>query len=325
MDGCRWREICSVEHIRSVVDCGMSLCYFKFRMVSGGRAGPQSLAKKPRSLAKLAGWNIETTNKFEEHLLSFRALPSYKKVLASMIKFSEMYQPIRKGRFQVDIFDQTGALNEERRLRRAQIYMNKRDFINTFDDLQGKRIVVTSRGHKIFYKDYPLAKLRKESWDGNWTVVMYDFPEKIRGRRRYLRDKLMKLGFGCPQISILISPLPLEEPVQKLVEGEKVEDFVWVLTCKRLWGLSDLEVAGRTWSIGELNRLYGKLLEALPRAKKEKGKILEQWKAYFLAVNTADPYLPFELLPRDWVGTRCEKKFVKLGFGGSLRLLLRRY
>lgn len=280
---------------------------------------------KPQSLAKLAGWNIETTNKFEAHLSNFRALPSHKKILASMIKFSEMYQPIRKGRFQVDIFDQIGALNEQRRLRRARIYMNKRDLISTFDDLRGKRIVVTSRGHRIFYKDYPLAKLRRERWDENWTVVMYDFPEKIRGKRRYLRDKLMNFGFGSPQISTLISPLPLEEPTRKLIEGEKVENFVWVLTCKRLWGMNNVEVARMTWPIDELNHLYNKLLEDLPLARREKGEILEQWKEYFLAVNTVDPYLPFELLPEDWAGIRCEKEFVKLGFGGSLRLLLRRY
>ena len=277
---------------------------------------------KTKPLSRLAGWDIKTANLFERYLSVYQKLPSYKKILNSMIRFEEMYQPVRKGRWQVDIFDQIGALNEERRCERAKIYMYKRDLINTIDDIKGKRIVVTSRGHKIFYRDYPLARLRKEKWDSNWTVVMYDFPEKIRSKRNYIREKLMKFGFGSPQISILISPLPLEEPVQKLIEGEKVKNFVWVLTSKRLWGMDNKEVAQKTWPVDELDFLYNTLLKALPPAKKE--GILDQWKEYFLATNTADPYLPLELLPKTWAGGRCEKEFVKLGFGGALRLLLRK-
>jgi len=240
-----------------------------------------------------------------------------------MIKFQEMYQPLRKGRWQVDIFDQIGAVNEQRRFRRAQIYMNKRDLINTFDEIQGKQIVVTSRGHKIFYDDYPLAKLRKKRWDGTWTVIMYDFPEKLRSLRNRIREKLTGFGFGSPQISILISPLPLGNPIQKLIEGEKVKNFVWVLTCKKLWGMSNIEIARRAWPVGELEHLYSILLDTLPLAKKKKEGTLVQWKEYFLAVSTADPYLPFELLPEGWAGERCQEEFVKLGVDGPLRLLLK--
>lgn len=289
---------------------------------------PTKLRRKPerqeKSLASLSGWNIETTEKFERYLQNYEALPAYKKVLNSMIKFSEMYQPLRKGRWEVDIFDQIGALNEERQYQRAQIYMNKRDIINTFDSTHGKRLIITSRGHKIFYKEYPLARLRKEKWSGNWTVVMYDFPEKLRVKRKHIREKLRGLGFGSFQLSILISPLPLEDPIQKLIEGEGTEKFVWVLTCRQLWGMTDQEAAQKAWPLAELNDLYGLLLKAFPLAKEEGNEILFQWKKYLLAVNTADPYLPFELLPQDWLGEKCEEEFVKLGPKGFLHVLLRK-
>jgi hypothetical protein len=261
---------------------------------------------------------------FDKYFLAYDALPPYKKVLSTMIKFKDMYQPLHKRLGYPTPFTDIEGLNAERKLQRAQIALNRRDLVNTFDDVHGKRLVVTSRGHKIFYEDYPLAKLREKSWDGVWTLVMYDFPETERVARRAIRRRLMNLGFGCPQISILISPLPLEEPIQKLLEGEGVSNQVWTLCAERVLGMENRQVARRAWPIiDELNQLYGELLEVLPGIKKDQ-KLLEEWKVHFLAVQSVDPYLPFELLPKDWQGRACEEEFVKLGRAGFVRALLRK-
>jgi phenylacetic acid degradation operon negative regulatory protein len=205
-----------------------------------------------------------------------------------------------------------------------QVFLNRRDLVQTFDDVHGKRLVVTSRGHKIFYEDYPLAKLREKPWDGVWTVVMYDFPEERRQERRWIRERLMSLGFGSPQISILISPLPIEGPVQKLLEGEGVAEQVWTLRAERILGMENEAIARKAWPIiDELNLLYGELLDVLPKVKKNK-KLKNGWREYFLAVNSADPYLPFELLPRYWKGEKCEQEFVKIGPAGLLKTLLKK-
>ncbi len=239
-----------------------------------------------------------------------------------MIKFKRMYQPIGKPGYP-DPFGEVRAINEWRKFKRAQTLLYEKDLVNTFDDTYGKRLMVTSRGHKIFYEDYPLAKLRDKPWDGVWTVVMYDFPEEQREERRWIRQRLMKLGFGSPQISILVSPLPIEEPIQKLLEGEEVAEQVWTLRAERILGMENREVARKAWPIiDELNLLYEELLEVLPKVKKNKN-LKEQWREYFLAVNSADPYLPFELLPQDWKGGKCEREFVKIGSMGFIKVLLR--
>lgn len=139
-----------------------------------------------------------------------------------------------------------------------------------------------------------------------------------------IRRRLINLGFGCPQISVLISPLPIEEPVQKLLEGEDIAERVWTLRAERILGMENREVAKRAWPIiGELNQLYEELLKVLPKIKGD-DEFLAQWKAYFLAVNSADPYLPLELLPEGWEGGDCEEEFVKLGRTGFLKALLGR-
>jgi hypothetical protein len=260
---------------------------------------------------------------FDKYLLHYEKFPSYKKVLSTMIKFKDMYRPIVKPLGFADLSGYVAMSNELRSLKKSQTFLNRRDLISTFDDVHGKRLVVTSRGRKIFYEDYPLAKLRKKPWDGVWTVVMYDFPEKERVTRNLIRRRLIKYGFGSPQISILVSPLPIEKPMQELLEGEKVSDKVWILRAKRILGMDNRKVVKKSWPlIDELNLLYGELLEVLPEIRKS-SLLRDQWRSYFLAVNTADPYLPFELLPVDWKGNECEKEFVKLGTVGFLKVLFR--
>ena len=279
---------------------------------------------KKNSIKRKPVLKFKNQKLFEKYLFRYDTLPSYKKVLSTMIKFKRMYQSIAKPMGYPDPFGQIKGTNELRRLKRSEVYLNKRDLINTFDSTHGRRLVVTSRGHKIFYKDYPLAKLREKPWDGVWTVVMYDFPEEERVERNAIRRRLMSLGFGSPQISILVSPLPIEEPIQKLLEGEDIAGRVWTLRAERILGMENQEVARKAWPVvDELNILYAELLDVLPKVKRNKN-LWEEWRTYFLAVNAADPYLPFELLPRNWWGEKCEKEFVKLGPAGFFKVLLRK-
>ncbi|MDP2873800.1 MAG: hypothetical protein Q8N84_00660 [bacterium] len=266
--------------------------------------------------------NLPSREIFEKYLTIYQDLLNYKKLLNSLIKFNQMYQPIPRGDRQIDPWGHLAGINEERQVRRAQVYLNEKDLIQTFDDKSGKRLVVTSRGHKIFYEDYPLAQLRRKKWDGWWTVVMYDFPEKERAVRRMIRRRLMALGFGCPQISLMVSPLSIDKPIQQLMEGEKVAEKVWTLRAKRILGMENWEVVMRSWpQLAELNRLYDELLEAIPDAKKE-SSLVEEWRAYFVAVSSTDPYLPAELLPKDWSGWVCEQEFLKFSTGGFLRSMV---
>ncbi|MCG2686359.1 hypothetical protein L6258_03255, partial [Candidatus Parcubacteria bacterium] len=87
---------------------------------------------------------------FRKYLEQYKTIPNYKKVLGSMIKFSEMYLPLRKKRWEIGLFSQIDELNAWRTYRRARVYMNKRDLINTIDSDRGRRIIVTTRGHKVF-------------------------------------------------------------------------------------------------------------------------------------------------------------------------------
>lgn len=96
---------------------------------------------------------------FNKYLVKYSSLPYYKRILHGMIRYEDMYQEVAS----LPYLGKAMA-KEERAVKRAEIYMLRKDLINTRDDIYGRRIVVTSRGHKIFYKDYPLAKLQKRKW-----------------------------------------------------------------------------------------------------------------------------------------------------------------
>ncbi|MEK7611488.1 MAG: PaaX family transcriptional regulator C-terminal domain-containing protein [Patescibacteria group bacterium] len=229
-----------------------------------------------------------------------------------MVKFEEMYQPITRNPFRIDPFDSLRGINEYRQIKRAQIHLTKKDLISVTGPVGGKKLVLTSRAHRIFFEEYPLAKLRSKKWDGYWTILMYDFPEKLRNLRNELRSKLIELGFGSPQESVLITPLPIHHVSQELIEGEEVEKFTWVLKAKRVLGVANREIAERAWGLNELNSLYLKLIKVLPKIRTLGRKdLLQQWREYFLALNAADPYLPFELLPENWAGEKCKNTFTK--------------
>lgn len=273
-------------------------------------------------LVELAGWGIKTARKFKKLLEDYEQTPSSKVLLASMIKFEEMYQPLYRGVFRPDPFGEIRGENEYRAAKRAGVSLRQKDLVRVTGGGSGKRLILTTRAHRIFYREYPLAKLRKQKWDGLWTLVTYDLPNRLRNRRNFLRKKLKELGFGCPQESLYVSPLPLARPLKDLVDGENLADYVWVTVARRVLGLDNREVAQRAWKLGEINDLYGQLLRVLPRVKKVGDKqLLAEWQKYFLAVDLADPYLPRELLPENWVGERCRRQFSRLGLWGLLKSL----
>lgn len=274
------------------------------------------------SFFQLADWDLQTTGRLENLRQNLESTPASKKLIASMIRFSQMYQPLTRGLFSTNSWTDFDGLNQERKYKRLKIHLHKKDLLKSVDGAKGKSLILTTRAHKIFYQEYPLAKLRKHKWDGVWTIVTYDLPMNLKRERDLLRRKLKTLGFGTLQQSLLVCPLPLEEPIQELIEGEKLENHVVVLTAKRVLGLTNSQIAATAWNLKVLNDLYEKLLDVLPKVKKSGGKnLLSLWRTYFLAVNFEDPYLPRELLPEGWLGEKCQRAFSRLGLPGLLKII----
>lgn len=287
--------------IPNIVDYG--LCFWETVIVS------------QLKIWELSKWDTKTVRDFDLLLAELNSTPSSKIFFSTMIKHDEMYKPIKPGPFRVDYLSKIKGLNEYREAQRARIYLYEKDLVKVTSENGEKRLALTTRGHKIFYESYPLARLRSEKWDGNWVVVTYDLPQRLKMSRDYFRGKLKRLGFGSPQESLLVTPLPIEKAVEELVDGEKLKGYVWVIKAKRVLGMENNEVASRAWNLTKINGLYEKLLDVSPRIKKEKDKVLmSEWRRLFLALDLEDPYLPKELLPEEWLGEECRRRFYASSF-----------
>lgn len=273
-------------------------------------------------LTEFAQWDIKTINTLKRYVAALESTPSSKALISTMIEFSQMYKPVSKGIFSTNFWTDYDGINEYLHGKRLQTYLHKKDLLKTVNGTEGKTLVLTTRAHKIYYEQYPLAKLRKQKWDGTWTAVMYDFPINLKTERDYLRRKLKHLGFGCLQQSVLVSPLPLEKALQELIEGERMENHTVVLTAQRILGFTNREIAATAWNLQEINNIYEKLLQVLPKIKRRgKSKLLGEWRTYFLATNFEDPYLPHELLPENWLGEKCKKEFTGFGLSSLLKII----
>lgn len=76
------------------------------------------------------------------------------------------------------------------------------------------------------------AKLREEEgrdWDGNWTLVSFDIPEKRRAVRDLLRSRLKEWGFVPWQKSLWASKKNCTIPLRKFIKHLGVNSWVRVL------------------------------------------------------------------------------------------------
>lgn len=250
---------------------------------------------------------------FESLLSEYEHVPTSRRVLDSMVRFEDMYRIPRGNRDPLGMmseFIDAFGIKETAQMKRAQIYNAQKDLIKVVDGKFGKSLVLTSKGHKVYFQHYPLAKLREQPWDENWTIVSYDLPttQEHNLLRDRLRNNLNKFGFGQLHQSLMVSPLHLEQPIQAYIEGERLEEFTIVLRSKRVLGLSNQEIAERTYGLEKFHHLYDELNLTFEQAKQNNTE-LKKWRLYFLATDNADPQLPNELLLEDWPAKETSGKF----------------
>lgn len=159
---------------------------------------------------------------------------------------------------------------------------------------------------------------RGQRWDGKWRVVIFDIPEKQRNLRDDLRLELKKLGFGCWQRSVWVTPFDFVRELHQFLERQNLSEGVQIIVGERFGGLPDREFAASVWPLDELNEKYARLLDSWEEELKEERNDEERLQVVcalhnnYVDILVTDPQLPDELLPLDWKGNRAAKLFEKL-------------
>ena len=156
---------------------------------------------------------------------------------------------------------------------------------------------------------------KQPDWDGRWHLLV---AERIRerARRERLRAGLEYLGYAPIGETSWLSPRPSVE-IEVLLETERVR-------AERFQASYDGDARGlaaRTWDLDGLAHAYQRWLAVAtelvapvgPKTPDEvvfaaRSTLVHEWRKFLFR----DPWLPAELLPGDWTGSRAADLFFTL-------------
>lgn len=159
----------------------------------------------------------------------------------------------------------------------------------------------------------------KHPWDGTWTLVGFEIPERIRKRRDELRSRLREVGFGQLAGGVWIAPGDVSEFVRNLAQSLRVGNRIMISLSRdvTLGGVPVASAVSRIWPFAELNKKYRAMRSRLKRRIERMRSRLkagvepdsrEAFLELFIVSSEAaeliaqDPCLPEELLPDNWLG-----------------------
>jgi len=163
-----------------------------------------------------------------------------------------------------------------------------------------------------------LRQERQKNWDGQWRVVFFDIPEDLREARDGLRAELKKLGFGRWQKSAWLTPFDITRELNLYLEEQNLSDLVQIVVGGRFGRLSDRNFAAVIWPLDKINKRYQHFLAGWVSELKKESTAEERLEAatsfqnQYFDILAADPQLPAELRPLDWVGDKAARLFGKL-------------
>ena len=145
----------------------------------------------------------------------------------------------------------------------------------------------------------------KRVWDKRLYLISYDIPNSKKAVRDNLRRILKTIGCGLLQESVWICPFPLEDKLKEYFSTWKLRGEILVSKSEVLVG-DQKDIAWRVWHLSRLSKSYRRLIEwwqSLPQKGRNKSTALSFQQKYF-SLLFSDPFLPAELLPKDWPGSK---------------------
>lgn len=117
----------------------------------------------------------------------------------------------------------------DKKFSRAIHYLKERKLMIIKENLDGSMKIQISKNGEKKILEYDLEKIKinpMKKWDGKWRLVMFDIPDKFKGRSNVLREKLKELGLYQFQKSVWIYPYPLENEIEFIAQLFEVRPFI---------------------------------------------------------------------------------------------------
>ncbi len=176
---------------------------------------------------------------------------------------------------------------------------------------------LTSEGHSLLTEGAQRIFQRKKShWDGNWNIVTYSIPERMRQARDRLRLELGWMGYGALGEATWISPYDLTREVKNLLQRLNIEEYVLIFSAQHQSSTDPMKIVSHCWDLGKIHQKYADFLtEYRPKLeghlkRLQAGETIEPSECFVARFDLIheyrklpffDPDLPLELLPENWL------------------------
>lgn len=151
-------------------------------------------------------------------------------------------------------------------------------------------------------------------WDRTWRMVIFDLPRCENAARKRLLRRLRADRFGLLQNSVWIHPDPVDKELTKISgHGDDVSTIL-IINGHPAAGESTREIVDQAWNFDKTNDHYRKHIHTLqamwkqingtPREEAKPEAFLATERESWVRAVKADPLLPNELLPRNYLGKK---------------------
>ncbi len=117
-------------------------------------------------------------------------------------------------------------------LRRTIERMEKQDLVELVDHHGEQLVRITKAGrHKILNMALvSLGPQKPKVWNRHFTLVSFDLPEYLAGKRKHLASYLKAWNFYPLQKSVYLHAYPCRDELDMLCEHLAIRQYVWICT-----------------------------------------------------------------------------------------------
>ena len=222
------------------------------------------------------------------------------------------------------LMDQIGV--SEKAIRATLSRMRRKGWIISQRDGRMSKYQLTAQGRALLERgQLRIFETVFSNWDQRWQLVIYSIPEEKRKLRETLRTQLAWLGYGQLAPGTWISPHDRTSALDGLVAELNAKPYVDLFSGIYLGPSEEKELVERSWDLSSLGVQYNAFItkhqgdyeSLLSRSANGEAAIVVEdcfaqkfWLTHdFQSFPLADPNLPIELLPKDWIGTTARRLF----------------
>ena len=120
--------------------------------------------------------------------------------------------------------------------------LKKNGLIRKYIENKQEFLEITDKGIKIAEKLFlnNIEITRPKKWDGKWRLVIFDIPEKERGARDGIRNKLYSLGFKQIQKSVFVYPFECSKEIHFICDFYRARKYIKYLIANIIEGENEV-------------------------------------------------------------------------------------